>query len=84
MTVKSKKVRPTTIDEWGSINDYWELTKMEWSNSKPIYIGNNVESGAADTDTTWVIYKLTWSGDDMTSKQRLTGSWSGRATLGWA
>lgn len=59
------------------------VTQFEYLAGDPIYKGTNTVYDAADSDTNWVITKYTWSSGDVTKIQILTGSWTGRASLGW-
>lgn len=49
--------------------------------SAPNYIGKNTNSAALDGDSTWVIYKFTYSGSNVTKIVKKTGTWSGRVAL---
>ena len=51
------------------------------NDSAPDYIGINEDSDASDSDTDWVIFKFTYSGDNATKIRRKTGAWSGRVAL---
>lgn len=51
------------------------------NDSQPTYIGLNFKSGAATSDTTWVVYKFTYSGSNVTRIQkRESVSWDDRAS----
>lgn len=47
----------------------------------PNYIGLNKDADAATSDTTWRIYRFTYSGTAVTSIKCKTGAWTNRATL---
>ena len=50
--------------------------------SQPIYIGLNVTNGADTTlDTSWKVYKFTYSGTNITRIQIAYGAWDNRASL---
>lgn len=52
------------------------------SDSAPNYIGMNVTKGADQTtDTTWKIYKFTYTGSATVEIQLAYGAWSNRASL---
>lgn len=56
-------------------------TRFDPDDSTPDYIGVNSSSNDATTsDTTWLIYKFTYSGSNVTRIQRAKGSWDDRAT----
>lgn len=56
-------------------------TRFDPDDDAPDYIGINSSSNNATTsDTTWVIYKFTYSGSNTTRIQRAIGSWDDRAT----
>jgi len=51
------------------------------SDAQPDYIGINSDSDANTSDTDWLIYKLVYSNNSLTSVRRKVGSWDNRATL---
>jgi hypothetical protein len=48
-----------------------------------IYKCTHQLENASDGDTHWEITKYTWTGSVCTSKQRLEGTVTGRASLAW-
>lgn len=58
--------------------------KVTWSGDTPSYIGYHREANAATSVSGWEVFKLTWSGDDLTDIQGpLIGTYDDRASLGW-
>jgi hypothetical protein len=66
-------------------NTYWKDKRFDYAGgSNIIYMGVNSVSNADAGASTWFIYKLTYSGSDVTRVQGpLEGSWSNRASLSW-
>jgi len=63
---------------------YWKDRRYEYDTGDLIYRGVNTEPSASTSATTWHIYKYTWDVDDLVRLQGpLSGSWDGRAGLGW-
>jgi len=59
-------------------------TRMEYSSGKIIYKGIHATHKAVTSDTSWLVWKFTWVGDDLTRMEGpLEGSYDGRAALGW-
>jgi len=58
-----------------------EVVKCDPNDSAPIYIGLNESKAAATTDSDWVIYKLTYSGSNVTQIERVVGAWDSRTGL---
>ena len=52
--------------------------RIAYTGSNPIYIGY-ADRGAATTDTTWFILKLSWTGTTVTLIQSGVGAWDSRA-----
>lgn len=50
------------------------------NDSAPIYIGLNNNADATTAQLDWIIYKLVYSGANVTSIRRKIGSWDNRAT----
>ena len=57
------------------------LKKFDYTSGNLDYLGVNENADAADGDTDWTIYKLTWVGSNCTVIQKREGSWTGRALL---
>ena len=55
--------------------------QYDTDDSAPNYIGVNANADALDGDTDWTVYKFTYSGSNVTSIKRKTGSWTGRVAL---
>lgn len=54
-------------------------------NDNMIYMGFNLIHKAATSDSTWNVWKFTYSGSNLVRKEGpLEGSWDNRASLGWA
>ena len=64
---------------------YWKIQKYDYSGgANIIYIGRNAERESSDSDVTWAVWKLSYSGDNITSSEGpITGSWTDRADLDW-
>jgi len=60
-----------------------KVTLLEYTDGNPIYKGTHTVFDAGVGDTGWLITKFTWSGDDVTKMQTISGIWSGRVGLGW-
>lgn len=59
-------------------------TRMEYSSGDLIYRGLHATHKAATSDTSWLIFKYTWSGEDLVRIEGpLSGSWDNRASLAW-
>ena len=65
------------------LDDYWNQVLYEYSGIDLIYKGKNPVFNAATSETTFLITKYTYTGDDLTKKQQTYGSWDNRASLGW-
>jgi hypothetical protein len=60
-------------------------TRMEYSAGNIIYKGIHATHKALTSNASWLIWKYTWTGDDLTRIEGpLEGSWDNRATLDWA
>lgn len=57
------------------------IKKYDYTSGNLDYIGENVNSDAADDDTDWTIYKVTWSSGEVIIIQKKEGSWTGRDAL---
>ena len=57
------------------------LVKFDPDSDVPIYIGINADQEANDGDNTWLIWKLTYSGTDVTAMQKRKGNWTDRVAL---
>jgi len=55
--------------------------RFDADDSAPDYIGLNKTNGAATSAETWIVYKFTYSGSNVTRIQKAYGSWDGRAAL---
>ena len=51
------------------------------NDAQPTYIGINESADALTSATTWVIYKILYSGSNITSIRRKLGAWDSRASL---
>jgi hypothetical protein len=72
----------STIATLGGI---WHDQKLEWSSGNLIYYGVHEMHNMPDSDENFEIWKYTWTSGDLTRMEGpLRGSWTGRATLGWA
>ena len=54
--------------------------RFDASDLKPDYIGLNRSTDAVDGATNWVLFKFSYSGDDVTRIQKSNGSWTDRAS----
>jgi hypothetical protein len=60
-------------------------TRMEYSSNDIIYKGIHATHKAATSNASWLIWKYTWSGDDLTRIEGpLEGAWDNRGSLAWA
>lgn len=65
-------------------------TRMEWgvapnASGELTYKGIHATHKAATSDTSWLIWKYTWTSANVTRIEGpLEGSWDGRAALAWA
>ena len=60
---------------------YYADIRFDANDQSPDYIGLNLVNGAATTSTDWKIYKMTYSGDNVTRIQLAYGTWDGRVAL---
>lgn len=59
-------------------------TRFEWSSGNLIFKGIHATHKALTSDTHWLIWKYSYSGDDMVRIEGpLEGAWDNRASLGW-
>lgn len=58
--------------------DYWQF---DADDSAPNYIGFNEDVAASDNDGSWIVYKLTYSGSNVTSLKKKTGPWATRVAM---
>ncbi len=59
-----------------------EIILFDADDSAPTYIGINRNANASQTiNQDWVIYKLTYSGSNITQIQKKRGAWADRASL---
>lgn len=65
------------IQDADSSNDI----RFDPNDSAPNYIGLNKTNGASTSAETWIIYKFTYSGDNVTRIQKALGAWDSRAGL---
>lgn len=62
----------------------WDRTEYEYdSDGNPIYIGKAQFLNKPTSQDGWYIVKLTWSGGNVTRKQKAVGAWDNRTSLGW-
>jgi len=68
-----------------ALDAFWGDRRYDYAGgSNVIYVGCNVVHDAAQGDTTWVIWKYTYDGDNVVRTEGpVEGSWTGRADLGW-
>ena len=60
----------------------WADVRYDANDDAPIYVGMNRTNGASTTtDSTWKIYKFTYSGADVTRIQLAYGTWGARVSL---
>ncbi len=58
--------------------------KITWSGDTIDYIGYHKEANAATSAGGWEVFKLTWSGENVTDVQGpLIGVYDDKASLGW-
>lgn len=55
--------------------------RFDADDSAPVYIGLNQMTDADENAISWIIYKFTYSGANVTRIQKAHGSWTDRATL---
>lgn len=60
---------------------YWADIRFDADDSAPTYIGLHLTNGADTADTSWKVYKFTYSGSNATRIQLAYGSWDNRASL---
>lgn len=77
-SAEAKKV--ISVDVSGNITDASDI-RFDPNDSVPDYIGTNKTQGAPTSNTDWLIYKLTYSGLNVTRIQKAVGSWDGRVGL---
>lgn len=67
------------------INTYWRKKLFDYDiNDNMIYYGKHVEHDALDSDTSHMIYKLTYDiNNNLIKLQILSGAWDNRTTLSW-
>jgi hypothetical protein len=65
--------------------DYWNQYRYSYDgNGNLEYRGKHIEFDAASSDTNFLIIKFSYDGsDNLILVQSTTGSWDGRAALGW-
>jgi hypothetical protein len=64
---------------------YWKEERYAYTSGNPIYIGKNITLGALTSAATWQIWKLDFDADNNCTRRQgpITGTWDGRAALGW-
>ena len=67
------------------LHSYWRQKKYAYdAGSNLEYWGFNSKKDALSSEGTWVIWKATYTGSDLTSIDGpITGIWDNRATLDW-
>jgi hypothetical protein len=55
--------------ERGVTNQYYKREKYFYSSGLPIYECKNTDVDANETDTDWLIWKMNWSGGNMTTRE---------------
>ena len=63
---------------------YWKRNKYDWTSGKLDYVGVNANANATEGSTDWQVFKYQWDGDNVIDVQTRVGSWTNRASLGWA
>lgn len=58
--------------------------RLEYSSGDLLYMGVHSQHNASNDDDTWEITKFTYDSGDLVLMEVLTGSWTDRASLGWA
>lgn len=72
-------------DTWYLYESESKVIRMEYSGDNLIYRGINKVHKAATNSATWIVYKYTYTGTDLTMIEGpLIGTWDGRASLDWA
>ena len=67
---KARRIIP--VDALGNVSDA-QLIKFDADDSAPTYIGINSDADATDAATDWLIFKLTYSGSNVTQIQKKKG-----------
>lgn len=68
-----------------SLGARWNDQRFDYTSGDLDYRGANETHNAVITSESWYIWKYTYSGGDLVRIEGpLTGSWDGRASLGWA
>jgi hypothetical protein len=65
---------------------YWRQKRFDWNagTGNLDYIGFHAESDALTSGDNWTVWKLTYTGSDLTLIEGpITGIWDNRATLDW-
>lgn len=67
------------------LNSYWKQKRFAYDGSGNIeYIGFHDKHSAETSDKRWVVWKLTYTGDDITLIEGpLTDIWDNHAALDW-
>jgi len=64
--------------------DYWKSQRFEYTDGNLLYAGYNKEHKALISESTWYIWKYTWSDDNMVlAEGPLVGAWENRLSLDW-
>ena len=83
-TIDGANAEVTQLKVMRGLTDY--ETRLDYStrlDGNPVYVGKHA-NGTSTTSTTWTVQKLTYDSlSRLTRAQVLSGSWSGRAALGW-
>ena len=67
------------------LNSYWRQKQLAYDASDNLeYIGFHSQGDVLTSDGNWVVWKLVYTGDNLTSIEGpITGVWDDRATLDW-
>ena len=64
---------------------YWGEVRIDYDGSANVeYVSTHHEHKADEGWTDWVVHKFTTGANGVTRIERLTGSYTNRATLDWA
>lgn len=78
----SEDIANPTFIEKGS---FWRDARYAYTGDNLIYIGLHYSHKIPTTNAYWHIWKMTYSGTNVTRKEGpLIGSWDGKTSLDWA
>ncbi len=79
-TLAWEKTQPVPLEE----ASFWKDKRYDYSANQMVYKGFNVTHKATEGATTWYIWKMTYTSNQLTRIEGpLQGSWTGRAALAW-